>query len=163
MKITEGSLVIHWRDGLSKIKSVFTKNEKEYISLVVLRDQDCEIFIPVSSCESYIRDIMSVEQGDELLRYIKTIEQEFNTNTKHRRDVYKRRLASSDIKDIAYMYRQYYFYKKLEDPDSIIKLRPIDIDMLSYAETRILDELALTYNVDRNEAEEFVNKRIENL
>lgn len=163
MKLDIGSLVIHWRDGLSRVKNLFVRNEKEFVSIVSLRDEDCEIVIPVSSCGSYIRDIMNIEEADELLKYIKTIEQEFNTNTKHRRDAYKRRLASSDIKDIAYLFRQYYFYKTLEDPDSVIKLRPIDIDMLSYAENRILDELALTYKVERNEAENFVNRRIESL
>ena len=163
MKLISGSLVIHWRDGLSRISRIFSKNEKDYVSIVSLRDEDCEIVIPVSACESYIRDIMSPIEADELLRHIKTIEQEFNTNTKHRRDAYKRRLASSDIKDIAYLFRQYYFYKKLPDPENIIKLRPIDIDMLSQAENRILDELALTYNIERTQIEEFVNNRIENL
>lgn len=163
MKLEIGSLVIHWRDGLSRIKNVFVRNEKEFVSVVSLRDEDCEIIIPVASCDAYIREIMNIEQADDLLRYIKTVEQEFNTNTKHRRDAYKRRLSSSDIKDIAYLFRQYFHYKNLPDPDSVIKLRPIDIDMLSYAENRILDELALTYSIDRKEAEQFVNNRIETI
>ena len=91
----------------------------------------------------------------------KKIEKEFNTNTKQRRDAYKRRLSSGDVKDIAYLYKQLYFYHLIGgENNSEIKLGPVDIDMLSYAENMLLDELAITYAIPREEIKAFVEKKI---
>ena len=140
--------VIHCREGLSTIIGSKEMNGKEY---------------PVDSADSIIRHIMTVKEADELLKLVKKIGKDFNTNTKQRRDAYKKRLSSGDVKDIAYLYRQLFFYNKLGENNDEIKLGPVDLDMLNYAKNMLLDELAITYKQPRESVEKFIDERIASL
>ena len=116
------------------------------------------IYVPIDRAEKIIRPIMSQQEAEELIEYIKTIDIEFNTNTKQRRDAIKKRLLSGDIKDGAYLLKQLFFFK--EQNDGSIKYGALDIDMLSFASNNLLDEFAISYNVDRDKIEEFIFNRI---
>lgn len=161
-KINES--VIHCREGLSTIISVSAINGKDYFLVKTHQASAETIYVPVDTAENIIRPILDQKAADEILKYIKGIEKEFNSNTKQRRDAYKRRLSSGDVKDIAYLYRQLYFYNLIGgENNEEIKLGPVDIDMLSYAKNMLLDEFALSYKVDRAEIESFIEKRISKL
>ena len=161
-KINES--VIHCREGLSTIISMSTINERDYFLVRTHQASEETIYVPVASAESIIRPILEIDAADEVLKYIKSIKKEFNTNTKQRRDAYKRRLSSGDVNDIAYLYRQLYFYYKIGgEENNEIKLGPVDIDMLTHAKNMLLDEFSLTYKMDRKEIEDFIEKRIKKL
>ena len=73
-------------------------------------------------------------------------------------------MSSGDVKEIAYLYRQLYFYNLIGGENNTeIKLGPVDIDMLSFAENMLMDELSLTYVVPREEIKDFVEKKISKL
>ena len=57
-------------------------NGREYFMLRINKNNGETIYVPKASADSIIRAIMSVEEADELLCYVKTIEKEFNANTK---------------------------------------------------------------------------------
>ena len=161
-KINES--VIHCREGLSTIISTSTINDREYFLVKTNQTNGETIYVPVASADSIIRPVLGIDGADNVLKYIKGIVKEFNTNTKQRRDAYKRRLASGDVKDIAYLYRQLYFYYQIGGEENTeIKLGPVDIDMLSHAKNMLLDEFSLTYKVNRDEVESFIEKRIQSL
>ncbi len=156
--------VIHCREGLSTIVSMSNMNGKDYFLVSVNRNSGETIYVPVDTASSIIRPLMDKKAADELLLYIKKIKKEFNTNTKQRRDAYKKMLSSGSVKEIAYLYRQLYFYEKIGGENNTeIKLGPVDIDMLSYAQNMLMDEFALSYNVKREEVKDFVEKRITKL
>jgi RNA polymerase-interacting CarD/CdnL/TRCF family regulator len=153
--------VIHCREGLSVIVGSKDMNGKEYFLVSVKHNSGETIYVPVDTARSIIRPLMDKKAADSLLSFIKKIEKEFNTNTKQRRDAYKRRLSSGDVKDIAYLYKQLYFYNLIGGENNTeIKLGPVDIDMLSYAENMLLDELSITYSIPREEIKAFVEKNI---
>ena len=157
-------LVIHSREGLSRIASINSMNGKDYFLIQVQHLSGENIYVPVETANLIIRPLMTAQEADELLAYIKTIELEFNPNTKQRRDAFKRCLSSGDVKDIGYLYRQLYFYylKGGEDnPD--MKLGAVDLEMLAYAQNMLMDELAITYSIPREEVLGFVNNKISNL
>ena len=156
--------VIHCREGLSTIVGIKDMNGKDYFLVSVNHNSGETIYVPVDTASSIIRPLMSKQEADELLRHIKDIEKEFNTNTKQRRDAYKRKLSSGDVKEIAYLYRQLYFYNLIGGENNTeIKLGPVDIDMLSFAENMLMDELSLTYVVPREEIKAFVENKISKL
>ena len=156
--------VIHCREGLSTIIASKEMNGKEYFLVQANRISGETFYVPVESATSIIRSIMSIKEADELLKYIKKIEKDFNSNTKQRRDAYKRRLSSGDVKDIAYLYRQLYFYYQLGGEENTeIKLGPVDLDMLNYASDMLLDELTITYQKPREAIAAFVENRIASL
>ena len=82
---------------------------------------------------------------------------EFNPNTKQRRDAFKRRLGSGSVFDIAYLYRQKWLFETY--PDNV-KLGPADIEMLTFASNILLDELSLTYNIERDKIENHIVTKI---
>ena len=155
--------VIHCREGLSTIIGSKEMNGKEYFLVQVNRISGETFYVPVDSANSIIRHIMTAKEADELLKLVKKIGKDFNTNTKQRRDAYKKRLSSGDVKDIAYLYRQLFFYNKLGENNDEIKLGPVDLDMLNYAKNMLLDELAITYKQPRESAEKFIEERIASL
>ena len=155
--------VIHCREGLSVIVGSKDMNGKEYFLVSVKHNSGETIYVPVDTASSIIRPLMDKKAADSLLSFIKKIEKEFNTNTKQRRDAYKKRLSSGDVKDIAYLYRQLFFYNKLGENNDEIKLGPVDLDMLNYAKNMLLDELAITYKQQRESVEKFVEERISSL
>lgn len=158
--------VIHCREGLSTILSLSSINGKDYFIVRTHQGQANgeTIYVPVETAGNIIRPILNEKEADKVLKFIKGIKKEFNTNTKQRRDAYKKRLGSGNVEDIAYLYRQLYFYNKIGGENNTeIKLGPVDIDMLSYAKNMLLDEFAISYKVEREDVEEYIEKRIKKL
>ena len=150
-------IVIHCREGLSTIIAMNNMNGKDYFLVRTNQAVSETIYVPVETAQNIIRPIMNEKEADEVLKYIKGIKKEFNTNTKQRRDAYKKRLSSGDVKDIAFLYRQLYFYEKIGgENNEEIKLGPVDLDMLTYAKNMLFDELALSYRIEKNEVESFI-------
>ena len=156
--------VIHCREGLATIIDSKEMNGKNYFLVRANRISGETCYVPVDSADSIIRQIMDKKEADKLLKYIKSIKKDFNTNTKQRRDAYKKRLSSGDVKDIAYLYRQLCFYNAIggENNDEI-RLGPVDLDMLGYARDMLLDELTISYKQPREKIGDFVEERIESL
>ena len=154
--------VIHCREGLSTVIAINNMNGKDYFLVRVNQASGGEtIYVPVETASNIIRPLMSKAEADKLLKFIKGIKKEFNSNTKQRRDAYKRKLSSGDVKEIAYLYRQLYFYNEGGGEENTeIKLGPVDIDMLTYAQNMLLDELAISYKVKREEIKDYIEKRI---
>ena len=150
--------VIHCRDGLSVIVDETTIGDKDYFVVHTLRGTGENIYVPKDRADVIIRPVMNQKEAEELLVYIKSIDIEFNTNTKQRRDALKRRLMSGDVKDIAHLFKQLYFYSTLNDPN--IKYGPVDLEMLKYGSDNLLDELAVSFNKPRDEIQDFVYNKI---
>ena len=156
--------VIHCREGLSTIVAMNNMNGKDYFLVSVNRSSGETLYVPVDTAENIIRPLMNKKEADDLLKYIKKIKKDFNSNTKQRRDAYKKKLSSGDVKEIAYLYRQLYFYEKIGGENNTeIKLGPVDLDMLGYAENMLMDEFSLSYNIPRSEVRDFIEKRMAKL
>ena len=154
-------MVIHCREGLSKIIDSKMLNDKEYFLVRTQRLSGETIYVPVASADSIIRAILSPKAADELLIYIKSIKKDFNTNTKQRRDAYKKMLSSGEVKDIAYLYKQLHYYDALGgEENSEIKLGPVDLEMLNYASDMLLDELAVSYQRQREDIKAYIEEKM---
>lgn len=154
----KGQQVIHCRDGLAVIVGETVMADNNYFVVHTVRGSGENIYVPVARAEQIIRFLMTEKEAEELVSFIKSIELDFNPNTKQRRDAIKRRLLSGDVRDNAYLFKQLYFYKTLNDGS--IKYGPLDIDMLSFASNNLLDELAISFGKNRDEIEEFIYKKI---
>ena len=157
MKYEIGDKVIHFRNGVSTVVATTQMADRDYFVIHALRGDGENIYVPVLGSDNIIRPVMNEKEADELLHSLASIEKEFNSNTKQRRDAYKRRLNSGKIEDIAYLYRQQWLYEKYPED---VKLGPSDIEMLQYATNIFLDELSLTYNVDREKIGPIVVQKI---
>lgn len=155
--------VVHYRDGIAIITGTTLMAGNEYFVLNVKRVGNVSVYVPVSKADNIIRDVLSIDQADELLRYAKEIPESFIGNTKQRRDDFKRRLASGDIKDVIYLCKLLYLFKTLPSLPEGVKFGPMDIEMLYDAHNRLFDELAITYGQDRSVIEDYAVQRANSL
>lgn len=154
----KGDRVIHCRDGLAVVVDDTIISDNEYFVVRTIRGGSENIYVPISKAGVIIRSIMTKDEANEIVEYIKTVEFEYNSNTKQRRDSLKRRLMSGEVKDIAFLFKQLYLFKTANNPN--IKYGPVDLDMLKYASDNLLDELAISYDVPRDKIEEFIYNKL---
>lgn len=154
--------VVHKREGLATIFADSIISGKQYYLLRALRGDGETIYVPGDSCDNIIRPVMSIPEAEELLKYMSTVEKEYTTNTKQRRDFYKKLLNSGDIKDLSFLAIQLRIYNLIDHDaeNTEMKLGVMDIDMLSKASNILMDELALTYSVPREEIESYIYNKI---
>lgn len=154
----KGQQVIHCRDGLAVIVDETTIADNEYFVVRTARGSGENIYVPKARVDAIIRNIMTEAEAEEIIKYMRSVDVEFNPNTKQRRDALKRRLGSGDVKDVAFLFKQLYLYKTLKDGS--VKFGPVDLDMLQYATNNLLDEFSISYNKPRDEIEEFIYKKL---
>ena len=156
-------VVVHYRDGVSTIVGTTVLDGTEFFVLKAKRVDGVSIYIPIANATQVIRPVMDEANADAIILYMKGIEANFNPNTKQRRDDYKRRLASGNILDIAYLVRHLYLYKTAESLPEKVRFGQVDFDILQSARNMLYDEFCITYNCPEEEIDEFVVKRMEQL
>lgn len=148
--------VVHAREGLSTITNITTMMDREYYVVVADKGERENIYVLKERTENIIRPIMSIEEGMKVVEYMKTVKAEFISNTKQRRDQYRKRLLSGNVLDLAYLSRQLYFFNYYNSIGQVVKLGPTDLQMLKDAEKVLFDELALSFNIDRDKVDQKV-------
>ncbi len=148
--------VMHFREGLSLIKEIVDREGRNYYLIQILNNDNDVVYVPIDNALNIIRPITSKENALALIQYVKTIEPERISNTKQRRDSFKRRLGSGNIQDLAFLARQLYFFNHPEVIDVPVKLGPADVEMLKSATKTLYDELALSFSIDRDKIEDYI-------
>ena len=151
MEYKVGDRVIHSREGLSTIMSETQIAGNDYFVVVADNGDKENIYVMKSRTDNIIRPVMSKEEVNKVFDYMKTIGPEFISNTKQRRDQYRKKLLSGSVYDLAYLSRQLYFYLYLNENGQTVKLGPTDLQMLRDAEKILFDELAISLNVTPEE------------
>ena len=68
-----GQQVIHCRDGLAVVVGNTSMADKDYYIVKTVRGSGENIYVPVDRADQIIRFLMSAEEADKLIAYIKTI------------------------------------------------------------------------------------------
>ena len=150
--------VVHCRDGLATIVGETSIAGNDYFVVVSEKGDRENIYVLKSRTDSIIRPVMNVEEANKVIEYMKSTDAAFVSNTKQRRDLYKKKLLSGSVYDLAFLSRQLYFYYLYNEQGQVVKLGPTDLQMLKDAESILFDELAISYNVPRENMREFVAK-----
>ena len=74
---------------------------------------------------------MSLDDANKLIEYMNNLPELYIPNTKQRRDDFKRKLSSGDIKDIAFLTKMYLLHIKDAFVTENVKLGQMDVDMLN--------------------------------
>lgn len=149
--------VMHFREGLSFISEEKEMNGVSYFIVEVVNGGE-KVYVPKDKADAIIRPLFNKKQLKELIEYMKPIRPDYFNNTKQRRDVFKKRLSSGDIHDLAYLTMQLYYFNHPEEVDTPVKFGPADVDMLKYAAKTMFDELSLSLKIDREEVEDYTYK-----
>ena len=151
--------VMHFRDGLSFISEEKEMNGMSYFIVEVVNGGE-KVYVPKDRADAIIRPLFDSEKLKELIEFMKPIRPDYFNNTKQRRDVFKKKLGSGDIHDLAYLTMQLYYFKHPDEVDTPVKFGPADVDMLKYAARTMFDELSLSLEKDREEVEEYIYQLI---
>lgn len=149
MEFKVGDKIVHSREGLSTITGETVIAGNEYFVVHSDKGSKENIYVLKNRTDSLIRPVMSKEDALVVIEYMKTVPAAFISNTKQRRDIYKKKLLSGDVNDLAYLSRQLYFFNYYNANGQVVKLGPTDLQMLKDAESILFDEFALSFNVDR--------------
>ena len=158
MEFKVGDKIIHSREGLSTIIGETTIAGNEYFVVHSDKGSKENIYVMKSRTENIIRPVMNREQAMVVIELMKTVPAAFISNTKQRRDIYKKKLLSGDVNDLAYLSRQLFFFNYYNSIGQVVKLGPTDLQMLKDAESILYDELALSFNVDRTNVADTVSQ-----
>ena len=160
MKYQINDKVIHAREGLATIFDVTTIADHEYYVVRSDKQSKENIYVLCERTENIIRPVMNFEEARKVVLYMKDVKAEFISNTKQRRDQYKKRLLSGNVLDLAYLSRQLYFFYLYNEQGQVVKLGPTDLQMLKDAEAILFDEFAISFHCDREKVEEVVTQLI---
>lgn len=148
--------VVHSREGLSTIVGITNMGEREYFVIHADGGKGENIYVLTNNTVNIIRPIMNKDEANQIIEYMKEVKAEFISNTKQRRDQYKKRLMSGDVRDLAYLSRQLYFFNYYNSVGQVVKLGPTDLQMLKDAEKVLYDEFAISYDVDREKIADYI-------
>lgn len=152
--------VVHYRDGIAVITGIIEMNEAQYFTIKAVRVDDVLIYVPVLNATDIIRKVMQIDEANNLIEYMNNLPEVYIANTKQRRDDFKRKLSSGDIKDIAFMTKMYLLHKKEAFLTENVKLGQMDVEMLKDAYNRLSDEFSVVFDVDPTSIESFLAKRL---
>ena len=158
MEFKVNEIVVHCREGLSSIVGETEIAGNSYFVIVSRKNPKENIYVLKERTENIIRPVMNEEQAKEVINYMKSVDAAFISNTKQRRDLYKRKLLSGNVYDLAYLSRQLYFFNYYNAHGQLVKLGPTDLQMLKDAEAVLFDELAISVSCSREEVSDIVTK-----
>ena len=150
--------VVHCREGLATIVSETMIGENEYFVVIADKGDRENIYVLKARTENIIRPVMSEKEALAVIDSMKTVEAGFISNTKQRRDLYKKKLLSGNVYDLAFLSRQLYFFLYYNEIGQVVKLGPTDLQMLKDAEAILFDEFAISFNLPREEVGKLVKK-----
>ena len=157
MEFKVNEIVVHCREGLSTIVGETEIAGNAYFVIVSRKNPKENIYVMKSRTENIIRPVMNGAQAKEVINYMKTVDAAFISNTKQRRDLYKKKLLSGNVYDLAYLSRQLYFFNYYNSHGQLVKLGPTDLQMLKDAEAVLFDEFAISFNTAREQVAEVVS------
>ena len=81
--------MVHCREGLATIVSETVIGDNEYFVVVADKGDRENIYVLKARTENIIRPVMTKEEAQSVIAYMRTVEAGFISNTKQRRDLYK--------------------------------------------------------------------------
>lgn len=158
MEFNVNETVVHSREGLSTIVGKTEISGNQYFVIVSRKNPKENIYVLTTRTDNIIRPVMSEKDAKEVISFMKTVDAAFISNTKQRRDLYKKKLLSGNVYDLAFLSRQLYFFNYYNSHGQLVKLGPTDLQMLKDAESILFDEFAISFNKPREEIAEVVAK-----
>lgn len=161
MKYKINDHVIHKNEGLCVVNDIVVMAGREYYKMnVINKSENTTIYLPISKEDEMLMELMTKNEADTLLDYMKSLKEEIVESSKERRNEFTKLLSSGDKKDLAYIIKYLYLLKKDKDKRNV-KLGEQDTNTYNKACDLLYDELAIVYDISRDKVEEFIANRME--
>lgn len=159
-----GDYVVHGNSGVCKVEDVQTMDgignqKRTYYTLIPIYSSGSKLFVPTDSKKVVTRAVMSKSEAEELLKEWEQIETLWVENDKKREEVYKEALRSCDCREWAKLIKTSH-QRNQERIQSGKKVTSNDERYLRMAEEHLFGELAIPFEMSRDEVEDYVSTKI---
>ena len=154
-----GKVVVHKKHGICTITQHLKMSGQDYYQLIPRFDESMSIFVPTSKECELLRDVLTKNEADDLISYMRNIDDVLIEDTKERRDDFHKKFSSGELKDLAYICRKLFLLKKAKE-ETNSKFCLTDSTLFEKANKMLLDELSIAYDIDRSQIFDYVSKLI---
>ena len=163
---SKGDVVTYAASGVCRIAGTMenkVKGEvKKYIILHPVHEINSTIYVPTDNEElmGRIKNIMTKDDIDELIRSMPNIDTEWIDNDLKRSESFREIIKSGDRKEIMRMVRILYVHRQ----DQLLhgrKFHTSDERFLKEAEHVLFDEFAVVLGIEPDEVVDFITKKLE--
>lgn len=154
---------IVYRKKVCKIESINYKkiNDIDYYVLVPMEDQSLKIEIPVTIDKKFIRDLFTKEEIEKTIKKIPKITP-IEVDDKAMENEYKKLLDNDNLEDYIKIIKTTYLRNKEREANRR-KISDKDQSYHEQAEKYLYNEIAAIFDMNYEEAKEYVIKEVENL
>lgn len=156
-----GDYVAHYKAGICEVTAVgkldisCSDKKKEYYTLKPLYDTGGTLYTPVSNARRQIRDVITAEEAQALIRNMSEIEVLWVEEEKKRESLYKEALLKNECKEWIAIIKTSYG-RKMKRISSGKKVIHVDDKYLGIAENFLYGELAVALQIPREEVKKYV-------
>lgn len=154
-----GEYVVHKVHGICLIMDIVTIASRNYYKVSPSKDNKLIIYVPYNNENNIIRNIMSPEEANELITYMKGIDNELVVDSKSRRDEFARLLTTGNIYDIAFLAKKLYILREEKMKNNRF-IGVIDQDTFENANNRLIDELSLSLKISKDDVTALIDKQL---
>lgn len=162
----KGDYVVKIPEGICKIENVGyldisgINNDREYYTLVPIKEKSSKIYIPTDSCKGRIRNVISKEDAIKFIKSIPDINEKDISNEKMREQEYKAAILSCDNKKIVSIIKLIYS-RRQERINQGKKVTATDDRYFKQAEDVLYSELSFVLNIPKENMQQFIADTIE--
>ena len=144
-----GEYVVHKVHGICEIMDIVTIANRKYYKVTPSKDNKLTIYVPYTNENDIIRNIMSEQEANKLIEYMKGIDNDLVVDSKSRRDEFARLLTTGNIYDIAFLAKKLYILREEKLKNNRF-IGVIDQDTFENANNRLIDELSLSLKISKD-------------
>lgn len=163
-----GDYIIYGNSGVCKVTDVGPidiggeKSGRLYYTMIPCFSQDGKIFTPVDNDKILMRSVIDKENAIKLIDDIKNIEDLWIADEKKREYDYKEAIKTCEPREMIKIIKTIYKRKQSRIAAGK-KITASDEKYFKLAENSLYGELAITFEMTKDEAKEFVVKRVEGI
>lgn len=160
-----GEYVVYGNKGVCRIEDIThidisgADKERLYYVLAPLDDVNGRIYAPTDKQKITMRNVISKEQAEDLIRELPEIELLWITDDKQRESKYKEAMSSCDYRSWVSVVKTLYVRKK-ERIEQGKKITSLDERYMRAAENELYSELSLTLGISKENMETYIKEKL---
>ncbi|MCI8373358.1 MAG: CarD family transcriptional regulator [Lachnospiraceae bacterium] len=160
-----GQYIVYGSSGVCKVVDIGKSNlsgmseDRLYYTLEPCYSQKSRILTPTDNKKTVMRCLMTREEADDMIDHAQEAEILWIDNERSRESEYKNVIAKCDCYELIRVIKTIYVRKQERVADGK-KVTVSDEKYFKIAEDNLYSELAIVYDMSRDEAKEYMLKRI---
>lgn len=151
----KGQYIVYGTSGVCRVEDITTmnmdgiSNDRLYYVLAPLSQSGGKIFTPTDNRKTPMRDVLTKEEADLLIKDIPEIEELWITNERAREEMYKACMRSCDCREWIKIIKTLYL-RKQERTAQGKKITSTDEKYLRLAEDHLYSELSIPLGIPKD-------------